>query len=90
MTKAEELISLVDELDEAMWSGSIKAKWKAPEGFFTRSAKEIADGLRKSSKDLRQAMSRLSFFINRAGSNLSDVDRKRLEDAKAALRKAYA
>ena len=90
MTKAEELIGLLDELEEAMWSSGIKAKWKAPEGFFTRSAKEIADGLRKSSKDLRQAMSRLSFFINRAGTNLSDKDRQRLEAAKDALRKTYA
>ena len=80
---------LLSELFEEKWSGKVKAKWEPPEGFFTRSSSRIATGLKSSSKDLRQAMSRLNFYINRAGGNLSAEDHERLEDAKKKLQKLY-
>jgi hypothetical protein len=60
-----------------------------PEGLFEKSASEIANTLKSKSKDYQQAMSRLSFYINRAGKNLSSQDSQRLEDAKSALKRAY-
>jgi hypothetical protein len=59
------------------------------EGFWNGSASSIASGLKAKSKDLKQAMSRLNFYINRGGENLSDADKSRLEGAKDALHKAY-
>jgi hypothetical protein len=51
----------------------IKAKWHPEEGLFTRKDPEyIANYLIKNSKDLKQAMNRLVFYMNRAGSNLSN------------------
>ena len=76
-------------IDEATWSDEVTTSWHPPEGFFTKSANEIASGLKSNSKDLAQAMSRLSFFINRAGKNLSGEDQSRLEKAKDILDKLY-
>lgn len=75
---------------EAKWSGDVKEKWHPPEGFFTRSSGDIASGLKSASKDLKQAMSRLNFYINRAGSNLSGSDKARLEAAKEKLHSLYS
>ena len=44
---------------------------------------------RRKSDPYRSAMSMLTFYINRAGKNLSDADRARLEKAKDELRKAF-
>lgn len=74
---------------EKKWSKDVDMKWDAPEGFFNKSAINIAKGLKKDSKDLKQAMSRLSFYINRAGKNLSKDDKNRLENAKDELKKLY-
>jgi rubrerythrin len=71
------------------WSGKIKPHWSPPEGFFTQSASAIADGLHGASKDLKQAMGRLTCFINRAGDNLTGKDKDRLERAKDMLRKKF-
>lgn len=76
-------------LNEEKWSASVKEKWHPPEGFFTKSSAAIAAGLKAESKDLKQAMSRLNFYINRAGINLSSDDIKRLEGAKEKLRSLY-
>ena len=76
-------------IDEAMWSGKVKKKWKPPDGFFTKSAEEIASGLKGVSKSAAQAQSRLSFYINRAGDNLSSEDKGRLNHAKEILSKSY-
>lgn len=51
----------------------IKAKWHPEEGLFTRKDPEyIANYLIKNSKDLKQAMNRLVFYMNRAGNNLQN------------------
>jgi Protein of unknown function (DUF3175) len=47
------------------------------------------DPKRGSEDAYRTAMSMLDFYINRAGTNLSDGDRAALEQAKVALRKRF-
>jgi hypothetical protein len=44
---------------------------------------------RRKSSPFRSAMSMLTFYINRAGKNLSKADRNRLEAAKDELREAF-
>jgi hypothetical protein len=67
-------------------------------GVFTLTdPKEIAASLKRSaeastrrkSDPYRSAMSMLTFYINRAGRNLPEADRARLEKAKDELRKAF-
>lgn len=77
------------EITAKKWSGKVETKWEPKEGFFKQSAEKIASGLKRASKDLKQAMSRLNFYINRAGENLSSEDKKRLENAKEKLRKLF-
>jgi len=84
------LDEVLGELNEALWSGEVKTKWHPPEGFFKQSADRIASGLKSAAKDLKTAMSRLNFYINRGGENLSNADMKRLEAAKKKLQKLYA
>ncbi len=67
-------------------------------GVFTlKDPKKIAASLKRSAETsrrrkadpFRSAMSMLVFYINRAGKNLSEEDRARLEKAKDELRKAF-
>jgi len=76
--------------DEALWSGAVATKWTPPAGLFTQGASKIADTLASASSSLKQAMSRLNFYENRAGKNLSAKARKNLEKAKVLLRKKFA
>lgn len=78
------------DLDDAYWSGGVKTKWHPPEGFFKQSADKIAKGLKTASESLKQAMSRLNFYINRAGKGLTKEDRGRLASAKDKLQALYA
>lgn len=71
------------------WSGKVETKWTPPPNFFKQSPAAIAAGLKKNSKDRRQAMARLNFYINRSGKNLTPADHKRLEDAKKLLIAMY-
>jgi hypothetical protein len=65
--------------------------------FTRRSPRAIAESLRRSaerstrrnSPPFRSAMSMLSFYINRAGRNLSPARRAVLERAKGELRRLY-
>jgi hypothetical protein len=68
------------------------------EGVFTlhdpsaiaRSLKRSAErSRRRKGSPFRSAMSMLTFYINRAGKDLSAKDRRRLEAAKDELRKAF-
>jgi hypothetical protein len=58
-----------------------------------RIAKSLKDSAerseRRKTEPFRSAMSMLSFYINRAGSNLSGIQRERLELAKDELRVLY-
>jgi len=71
------------------WSGAVKTKWSPPPELFTKSAEVIANSLAKSGQTLKRAMNRLSFYCNRAGSNLSDKDKARLDHAKELLHKKF-
>jgi hypothetical protein len=73
-------------LAEKQWSADVDTKWTPPEGLFTKSADEIAKTLRSNSESEAQAMSRLNFYINRAGKNLSAEDKQKLETVKAKLK----
>jgi len=88
---ADQLIEQELRLMEKKWSADVtkKEKWHPPEGFFTGSADSIASGLKSASSSLKQAMSRLNFYINRQGSNLSATDKKKLDSVKNKLRKLY-
>jgi len=68
------------------WSARVKTRWQPPPGLFTESAAAIADAINRSSKSLSQAMSRINFYENRAGSNLSNATRKKLAEVKARVR----
>ena len=61
--------------------------WKDPK----RIAKSLVDSARKSTRrkgtPLQSAMSMLNFYINRAGKNLPQKQKKILEEAKEELRK---
>jgi hypothetical protein len=66
--------------------------------FSLKDPKRIAASLKRSAEaskrrkadPFRSAMSMLVFYINRAGKNLSQADRARLEKAKDELRRASA
>jgi len=83
------------------WSAKVTRESHAldlEEGVFTwKDPKRIARSLKKSadvSKNLkapplRSAMSMLAFYINRAGKNLCEDQKRVLEQAKEELRKLY-
>lgn len=83
------------------WSGKVTAEstaldlerdvftWKDPRRI-ARSLKRSAEhSHRRKSEPYRSAMSMLTFYINRAGDNLSDSQRQVLERAKRELRKQF-
>lgn len=59
------------------------------EGIFEESPSAIARELKMKSDDFKQAMSRLNYYINRAGDNLDTAAKSRLNRAKEALYQAY-
>ncbi len=68
------------------------------DGVFTRDdPKEIAESLKRSAEHskrrkgtpLQSAMGMLTFYINRAGDNLTEADRTKLEKAKDELRALF-
>jgi len=82
------------------WVKSVTASSNAmdiPLGLFTRSSKEIAEGLqqavlesnRTKGTKFQSAMSMLNFYINRAGKKLREQDKNRLEKAKQELRRLF-
>jgi hypothetical protein len=83
------------------WSQNVtehSAALNLERGVFTlKDPKKIAASLKRSAEastrrkadPFRSAMSMLVFYINRAGKNLKQVDRDRLEKAKDELRKAF-
>lgn len=83
------VISLAGVLSEKKLS-AVKAKWSPPEGFFSQSSTEIVKGLLAAPGGHAKAMSRLNFYINRAGKKLDDKDSARLEKAKDQLSKKLA
>lgn len=69
------------------WVDDVKTKWHPEEGLFTRKdANYIAKYLIDNSKDKKQAMSRLVFYMNRAGDNLEN--KTTLEKVKQIISKS--
>jgi hypothetical protein len=69
-----------------------------PRGIFKRSARAIAQGLKravtrsrrtKGRTKFQSAMSMLSYHLNRGGRGLSAAERRRLEAAKRELRRSF-
>lgn len=60
-----------------------------PEGVFKGSPSSIANTLKSKSKDMKQALSRLSFYRNRSGKNVPDSEHARLDQARDAIYRAY-
>ena len=83
------------------WSAKVTRESHAldlePEVFKARNARAIAKSLKRSAEQSRQraakpfrsAMSMLTFYINRAGQNLSARRKRTLERAKDELRALY-
>ena len=71
------------------WSGKVKTtSTNPPEGLFNRSAETIARALASKKVSPRgpgSGMRMLSFYINRAGKNLSAARKRELERAKELL-----
>jgi hypothetical protein len=84
------------------WSGKVTRESHALDlenGVFKkRSAHDIAKSLKRSaersharkSAPMRSAMSMLTFYINRAGKNMSASRKRTLEAAKGELRRLFA
>jgi hypothetical protein len=83
------------------WSARVTRQSDAmdlkPDVFKSRDPGAIAHSLKRSaeashrrkSSPFRSAMSMLTFYINRAGKNLSAPQRRTLSKAKVSLRKAF-
>ena len=70
---------------KSKWSGRVRTHYHTPEGLFTKSAHEIASVLHAGASNTGQAIRRLSFYINRAGHNLSSGAKKKLHHAMQIL-----
>lgn len=91
----------MDERERKKWSQKVTESSNALDlepGVFSlddpcRIAQSLKDSAersdRRKSGPFKSAMSMLTFYINRAGTQLSDIQRKRLEMAKDELRELY-
>jgi hypothetical protein len=67
------------------WSNKVKTKWHPPEGLFKNGSPEEIASTVSQGADLKTAMARLNFFLNRGGSNIPPAIRKKVEKAKDIL-----
>lgn len=76
-----------EQLNEAKWSGDVETKWSPKEGLFANgSAEEIARAAKRGhGGDIGKAIKSLSFYLNRAGKNLSDTMKAKVNHAKEML-----
>jgi len=63
--------------------------WKDPKKIAQSLARSAEESLRRKTSPFQSAMSMLNFYINRAGKNLDQKQKKILEQAKEELRKIY-
>lgn len=73
----------------ARWSRAVKTKWHPEAGTFKKPYKQLARIVADASKSLKQAENRLTYYQNRAGSNLSSADKKNIEKAKVEVRRIF-
>ncbi len=90
-TLLERIDMILEQEEEGgeKWSGAVTAKatWHPKEGLFTKGATEIARYLKANSDSVGQAIKRLVFYKNRAGSNLPPDRIRTLNRALEILRK---
>lgn len=82
-----EMLAMMNLLSEKQNWVAKDAKWKPPVGFFTQDPETLVAGLLAAPGGKAKAMSRLNFYINRAGEKLKTEDAERLETAKTKLKK---
>lgn len=63
--------------------------WDDPKDIALSLMRSAEQSTRRKGTPLQSAMSMLNFYMNRAGRNLPDADRKRLEQAKIELRALF-
>ena len=63
--------------------------WKSPKKIASSLKQSADESVNKKGTSYQSAMSMLNFYINRAGSNLSDERKKTLNQAKGELKKLY-
>ena len=63
--------------------------WRNPRAIAESLKHSAETSARRKGTPLRSAMSMLNFYINRAGTNLSEAQRSVLERAKTELRKLF-
>ena len=76
---------LKGKLNEADTIPEITPDVKIPEGLFTKKASEIVAGLKKLKDGAKEALTRITYYINRGGKNLPN--KTEVLKAKAILKK---
>ena len=73
------------------WSGAVtdKETFHTPPGLFKESADKIARFMKSHSDSLKQAIDRINFYKERAGKNLSDEEKNKLDDAMNKVRELF-
>ena len=72
--------------ERELWVKGVETKWTPSPGLFAYgTAEEIAEEIFNESPDYKTGMSRLNFYINRAGTKLSGERRRTIEEAKDLL-----
>jgi len=64
--------------------------WSDPEKIAESLKRSAEESTRRKGTPLQSAMSMLNFYINRAGKNLSPIQKRVLEITKQELRKLYS
>jgi len=78
----------LDDLFEKQWVKDVKTKKHPPTDLFAKgTAGAIADWLKKEHGDVKDAMSALNFYINRAGKKLDSDRRATMQHVKHLLHK---
>jgi len=70
------------------WTSKVTkaSRYHPPAGLFTKDAETIARRITRDSSTIKQAIARVTFYENRAGSNLTAARRRVLEQAKDLIR----
>jgi len=68
------------------WSGKVKLKWHAPDNLFKDGTAQEISNIVSKNVNLKTAMSRLNFYLNRGGSNISIQQKQKIQKAKDLLR----
>ena len=89
MAKDEKWSQEVTEHSDALDLEEGVFTWEDPERIAASLKNSAEKSTRRKGSPLQSAMSMLTFYINRAGHDLDADQKKVLEDAKEALRRAF-